>query len=44
MGMRVKDKEKVSTVISKYKYELNFEDEIFVKRNEWKPRDKLRII
>jgi hypothetical protein len=29
-GTRVKDKEKVSRVISKYSYELNFEDEFFV--------------
>jgi hypothetical protein len=34
MGTRGKDKEKVSSVISKYKYEINFEDEIFVKRKE----------
>jgi hypothetical protein len=30
MGTRVRNEEKVSKVISRYKYELNFEDEIFV--------------
>lgn len=45
--MRVGDKKKkkVPKVIAKYMYELNFEDQnLFIRREECKPRDKLKMI